>query len=72
MSDKATRLAAYKAAELRILQAQSLGKGDRTLQNTQLAEVRKGIAELEAQIAGENRGSLAPVTMLASFSEELR
>lgn len=75
MSDTATRLAAYKASELRILQAQSMGKGDRSLQNTQLAEVREGIKQLEAQLASENRaaaGSFGPITLLGSFSRELR
>ena len=74
MSDTAQRLAAYKASELRILKAQSLGHGDRTLQNAQLSEVRAAIKELEAQLAAENRanaGSFGPVTLLSSFSRPL-
>lgn len=75
MSDTAARLAAYKASELRILKVQQMGMGDRSLQNTQLAEVRKGIKELEAQLASENRGAaghFGPVTLVGSFSREIR
>lgn len=75
MSDTAARLAAYKASELRILKAQSLGHGDRSLQNTQLTEVRKGIEQLEARLANETRcanGGFGPLTMVASFSRELK
>lgn len=74
MSDTAARLAAYKAAELDILQAQQIGHGDRSLRMAELAEVRKAIKDLEAQLAAENRaaaGHRGPVTLVGGFNRDL-
>lgn len=74
MSDTAARLAAYKSAELRILQAQQLGQGDRTKRLAELAEVRKAITELEAKLANEQRaaaGASVSVVHVADFSRGL-
>lgn len=68
-ANTAERLAAYYAAELRILDAQRLGHGDRTRQNAELAEVRRGITALEAQLATDSR--TGPVTLVADFSRGL-
>lgn len=67
----ATRLTAYYQAETQVLKAQALGKGDRTKQMAQLAEIRAGIKELEAQLAAENRtaaGQTGPVLMRGAFT----
>jgi phage FluMu protein gp41 len=54
MSTTQARLDAYKAAELQILQGrQSVRFGDRQLTHADLIEVRKAIAQLEAQLASE-------------------
>lgn len=64
MSDTQTRLDAYKAAEARILAGgQSLRFSERQLQQAELAEIRKAITQLEAQLqreadAAAGRGSL--------------
>lgn len=74
MSDTAARLSAYKAAELRILQAQSIAHDGRAQTNTQLNEVRAAITALEAKLAAENRaacGQFGPVTLVADFSRKL-
>lgn len=75
MSDTADRLAAYKAAELQILKAQSMGVGDRRVQMAELAEVRKAINELEAKLTAEQRvtssGSFGPITLVGSFNKDL-
>lgn len=74
MSDTAARLAAYKSAELRILEAQQLGHGDRSKRLAELAEVRAAITQLETQLANEQRaaaGASGPVTMVADFSRPL-
>lgn len=71
MSDTASRLAAYKDTELRILKAQQMGHGDRSLRMAELAEVRAAITQLESKQAAENRaaaGHFGPVTMVADFS----
>lgn len=52
-----TRLEAYLAAELEILEAQELRGGDRTHRMAELTEVRKAIKELEAQVARESAAS---------------
>lgn len=74
MSDTATRLDAYKAAELRILKAQRTGFGDRSMQLAELEEVRKAIKDLEAQLAQELRdaaGQRGQSVMVADFSKGL-
>lgn len=48
-----TRLAAYLAAETAILQAQEARSGDRTHRMAELAEVRKAIDQLQAQLGRE-------------------
>jgi hypothetical protein len=48
-----TRLAAYLAAETAILQAQEARSGDRTHRMAELAEVRKAIDVLQAQVSRE-------------------
>ncbi len=55
MSDTQTRLDAYKAAELKILEGQTVevGGGQR-LSRADLAEVRRTIAQLERKLAREN------------------
>lgn len=75
MSDTATRLQAYKDAELRILEAQQTRQGDRSRMNAELAEVRKGIRELQAQLQNEvaaASGTLGPRVMVADFSRSFR
>lgn len=75
MSDTATRLAAYKATELRILEAQSAGHGDRNVTMADLAEVRRAITALEAQQASENlaaAGNFGPKVLVADFSRGFR
>lgn len=75
MSDTAQRLAAYKATELRILEAQSAGHGDRNVTMADLAEVRRAITALQAKLASENlaaAGSFGPKIMVADFSRGLR
>lgn len=49
-----TRLDAYLATELQILQAQEVRGGDRTYRMAELEEVRKAIAALERQVEREN------------------
>lgn len=74
MSDTATRLQAYKAAELRILEAQQTRHGDRTRINAELAEVRQAIKELEVQHRAElaaASGQKGPRFMVADFSRSL-
>lgn len=64
MSDTQQRLDDYKAAERRILQRGfSVRFDQRQRQEAELAEIRKGIRELEARLAAEtgaapSRGSL--------------
>lgn len=70
MSDTAVRLAQYKSAEARILKAQSLGHGDRSLTNASLSEVRAAIKDLEAQLAAESRGG-QPAVMVSGFNRGL-
>ena len=45
-----TRLDAYLAAELEILQAQEIRGGDRTHRMAELEEVRKAISDLQRQV----------------------
>lgn len=74
MSDTAARLQAYKTTELRILNAQSLGHGDRRQQLAELSEVRAAIKELEAKLAAEQRaasGSFGPITLVGGFNRDL-
>lgn len=53
-----SRLDAYLAAEARILSAGfSVQLDQRRRQEAELAEVRRGIRELEARLAGETRGA---------------
>lgn len=55
MSDTQQRLAAYKAAELRILSSGAdLRFDQRQRREAELAEIRKAIRELEAKLAAEN------------------
>lgn len=73
MSDTAARLAAYKATELEILDAQKAGFGDRSAELADLKEVRQAIKELEAQLASEQSaaaGLNGPRFMVADFSRE--
>jgi hypothetical protein len=68
MSSTQERLDAYKAAEARILAGgQSLRYAERQLQQAELAEIRKAIAGLEAQLqretaAAARRGGLRQTT----------
>ncbi len=48
------RLDAYRESEARILKAQRIRYGEREVLSPELAEVRKGIAQLEAQLARES------------------
>lgn len=58
MSDTQARLDAYKAAEARILSGgQSLRYSERQLQQAELAEIRKAIAQLESQLQREAAGA---------------
>lgn len=50
----ADRLAAYQEAELRILQrGQSVGAEDLRKQEAELAEIRRGISQLQSQLTVE-------------------
>lgn len=74
MSDTATRLAAYKTAELKALQALEVGHGDRKLKQQTLNDIRTGIKELEAKLAAEQVAALGqngPRVMVADFSQGL-
>lgn len=53
MSLNAARLAAYRAAEARILQGQSATVDGRSLTMTDLATIREGITQLERLIRSE-------------------
>ncbi len=53
MSDTQARLDAYKAAELKVLRGQSMRVGENWLTRADLAEIRKTIATLTAQLAAE-------------------
>ncbi len=53
MSTTAERLAAYRAAELEILQAQEISGAGRAHKMADLATVRTAIADLERQLARE-------------------
>lgn len=50
-----TRLNAYLAAEASILQFQESRGSDRTLRQAELAEVRKGIEQLQILVAREKQ-----------------
>ena len=52
-----TRLAAYVAAEAKILQGQSVRFGDRELRRADLAEIRKEIGLLQSVVAREEAGA---------------
>jgi hypothetical protein len=74
MTDTAARLEAYKQAELRALDAQQSRKGDRWRINAELAEIRKAITELTAQLAAEQaaaNGRVGPAFAVADFSRAL-
>ena len=74
MSDTADRLAAYKAAELKILTAQDSAYGDRRKRMAELSEVRAAIAQLEAKLAAETRatrGNFGPITLVSGFNRRL-
>ena len=61
-TDTQQRLAAYKAAELQILQGQTVRFGERELTRADLREVRRAIGELQRAVNHETartRGSLA-------------
>lgn len=69
-----TRLDAYKAAELRILQAQEAGQGDRRAKLAELSTVAEKIKELEAQYQAElasEAGRVGPMIAVADFSRGL-
>lgn len=53
MSDISTRLAAYREAELLILQGEEVRRDGRSLRMPQLAEVRDEIRRLERKLAAE-------------------
>lgn len=53
MSDTQTRLDAYKAAELKILDGQSVEMNGRRLAYADLQEVRRAITQLERKLARE-------------------
>lgn len=57
MSDTQARLDAYKAAELAVLKGQTIRYGERQLTLADLAEIRKAIAQLGAQLSAESAGS---------------
>jgi hypothetical protein len=67
----AARLAAYLAAEAAILQAQSVGAGDRNLRRAELADVRAQIDILQRQLAREKTGG-RPRIALADLSGQRR
>lgn len=72
MTDTAARLEAYKAAELRALEAQQSRQGDRWRIMAELAEIRKAITELEAKLAAEQAaqsGRIGPAVMVAGFND---
>lgn len=56
LDKKKDRLKQYEDAEKKILLSQSYQAGDITKTNTSLSEVRKGIAELETEIARMESG----------------
>lgn len=65
------RLAAYYQAEADALRAQSTTRGDRSRQLALLAEIRKGIAELETKLGIERRAAAGVSGLdyrLASFN----
>lgn len=73
-TDTATRLAAYKAAETKILEGQLVRFDGRILQRADLAEVRAAITALEAKLAAENRadaGAFGPVVLFGGFNGNL-
>lgn len=55
MSTASERLARYVSAEEQILLGQEVQMGSRRLRRSDLAEVRKAIRELQAEVATENR-----------------
>lgn len=57
MSTTQTRLNAYLASEAAILRAQEVRGGDRSYRAADLAEVRKGIKDLQAQLAREQESA---------------
>lgn len=63
LEEKKARLKQYRDAETKILLSQSYQAGDISKTNTNLNEVRKGIAELETDIAriesGRKKGARA-------------
>lgn len=54
MSTTQQRLDAYMAAELAVLKGQSFQIGDQRLDRADLAEIRRAIAALRAELAREN------------------
>lgn len=56
-----TRLDAYLAAELEILQAQEVRGGDRTFRMAELEDVRKAIKDLQLQLSREAQPSARPM-----------
>lgn len=66
-----TRLDAYLAAELEILQAQEVRGGDRTFRMAELEDVRKAIKDLQLQLARESQPSGRPMRYsVANLSRE--
>lgn len=59
MSTTQQRLDAYLAAELKVLRGQSVRLGDRDLTRADLAEIRKAINQIKAELAAET-GQLGP------------
>lgn len=57
MSTTQERLDAYLAAELQVLKGQVVRFGERQLTRADLAEIRKSITQLQAQLARETSGS---------------
>lgn len=57
MSDTSARLAAYREAELLILQGEEVRRDGRSLRLPQLAEVRDEIRRLERKLAAERNAA---------------
>ena len=70
MSTASTRLSAYIAAEAAVLKGQSFSLGGRTLTRADLAEIREGIHQLQAEVRRETLSAQGrdPRYAVADFS----